>query len=270
MLEVEDALQQYAFLLSGICMCDNLFGRVMSLKNHAAISYSSYERELVQQVKSGPICGEFDLLPQRLRHIRWIGGGSGAGKSTVARQLSEQYGFCLYHCDDMQPSHTARSNPTSHPMLHAFIAMSMDERWVKRTPEEMFQTFHGFHGEGFGLILEDLLNLPTDVPVLVEGYKLLPRLVAPLLSRPPLAVWLIPTPSFRRTAFSQRGSLWSIAGRTSDPEMALANLLARDALYTEEVKRQALALQLPVIEVTGDEGIDELIARVTRCLGIRQ
>jgi len=30
-----------------------------------------------------------------------------------------------------------------------------------------------FHGEGFELILEDLLNLPTDVPVLVEGYKLL-------------------------------------------------------------------------------------------------
>jgi hypothetical protein len=143
---------------------------------------------------------EFDLSPQRLRHIRWIGGGSGAGKSTVARRLSERYGLRRYHCDDMQSAHTASSNPTDHPMLHAFIAMTMDERWAKRTPQEMFRTFHGFHGEGFGLILEDLLDLPTAVPVLVEGYKLLPRLVAPLLSRLDQAVWLLPTPSFRRTA----------------------------------------------------------------------
>lgn len=212
---------------------------------------------------------EFDLLPQRLRHIRWIGGGSGAGKSTVARLLAEEYGLYLYQCDETQSAHTARSNTVDHPMLHMFLAMTMDERWVKRTPEEMFHTFHGFHGEGFGLILEDLLGLPTDVPVLVEGYKLLPRLVAPLLSHPDHAVWLIPTPEWRLTALSQRGSLWSIAGRTSDPETALANLLARDALYTEEVKRQAAALQLNLIEVSGSVSIDELATRVAQCLGIR-
>ncbi|TMF41945.1 MAG: hypothetical protein E6I32_19255 [Chloroflexi bacterium] len=198
---------------------------------------------------------EFDLSPQRLRHIRWIGGGSGAGKSTVARLLAET-----------QSAHTARSNVADHPMLYTFLAMTMDERWAKRTPEEMFHTFHGFHGEGFGLILEDLLDLPTDIPVLVEGYKLLPRLVAPLLSRPDQAVWLIPTPEWRRTALSRRGSLWSIAGQTSDPETALANLLARDALYTEEVFRQASALQLTTIEVSGS--VDELATCVAQCLGI--
>lgn len=212
----------------------------------------------------------FEPLPQRLRHIRWIGGGSGAGKSTVAQILAEKHGFRLYHCDDAQSTHTARSNATDHPMLHAFIAMTMDERWAKRTPEEMFYTFHGFHGEGFGLILEDLLALPTDVPVLVEGYKLLPRLVAPLLSQTEQAVWLIPTPEWRRTAFSRRGSLWSIAGQTSDPETALANLLARDALHTEEVFRQAVALQLPTVEINGSTNIDELVMHVAQCLGIRQ
>lgn len=211
---------------------------------------------------------EFEVSSQRLRHVRWLGGGSGAGKSTVARLLSKTHGLRLYHCDDMQPEHTARSNPADHPLLHAFIAMTMDERWVKRTPEEMFRTFHGFHGEGFGLILEDLLGPPTDRLVLVEGYQLLPRLVAPLLSRPDQAVWLIPTPEWRRTAFSQRGSLWSIAGQTGDPEMALASLLARDALYTEEVKRQAMGLQLATLEVNGSASVDELARWVAQRLGI--
>ena len=134
----------------------------------------------------------------------------------------------------------------------------------------MFRTFHGFHGEGFRLILEDLLELPTDVPVLVEGYKLLPRLVFPLVSRVDQAVWLIPTPEWRRAALARRGSLWSIAGRTSDPETALANLLARDALYTEEVARQAVALQLPIIEVNGSASVDEVMKRAADCLGFRR
>ncbi len=213
---------------------------------------------------------EFDLSKLRQRHIRWIGDGSGAGKSTVAPRLSEKYGVRLYHCDDMQSAHTVRSNLTDHPMLHAFLAMTMDERWVKRTPLEMFRTFHGFHGEGFGLILEDLLDLPTDVPVLVEGYKLLPRLIAPLLSRPDQAVWLLPTPSFRQTSFRRRGSFWSIAGRTSDPQTALANLLARDALYTEEVEKQAATLQLTRIQVNGSVSADELATRVAQCLGLKR
>jgi hypothetical protein len=86
----------------------------------------------------------------------------------------------------------------------------------------MLHTWPAFHGEGFELIIEDLLGLPSEPPILVEGYKLLPRLVAPLLSGPQQAVWLIPTPAFRRQALDQRGSAWSIAGRTSDPKKALA------------------------------------------------
>jgi hypothetical protein len=134
--------------------------------------------------------------------------------------------------------------------------------------EEMVRTLHGFHGEGFELLLEDLLDLPTDLPILVEGYKLLPRLVAPLLSRPEQAVWLLPPPAFRRAALASRGSTWSIAGRTSDPQTALANFLARDALYTQELFRQAVALQLTTIQVNGSASVHELAARVAQCLGL--
>jgi hypothetical protein len=212
---------------------------------------------------------ELDILPARLRHIRWIGGGSGAGKSTVSRQLAEKHGLRLYKCDEMQSSHTARSNPADHPLLHAFLAMTMDQRWVQRTPEEMFRTFHGHQGEGFELLLEDLLEMPTDQLILVEGYKLLPRLVAPLLSQPNQAVWLIATPQFRRAALESRGSLWSIAGRTSDSERALSNLLTRDAIYTEEVFKEAAALHLHTIEIDGCLSVDEVVEHVEECLGLK-
>jgi hypothetical protein len=71
-------------------------------------------------------------------------------------------------------------------------------------------------------------------------------------------VWLFPTPQFRHAAFASRGSLWKIAGRTSDPTQALANLLARDELFTRQVAAEAAALQLNVIEVNGGLSVDQL------------
>ena len=209
-----------------------------------------------------------DQLPARLRHVRWIGGGSGAGKSTVAGRLAAEHGLHLYHCDETISEHARRSNPTDDPLLHAFMAMDMDERWVNRSPEEMLATFHGFQGEGFDMILEDLLALPEDPPILVEGFKPLPRLVAPLLSFADQAVWLVPTPAFRRFALQSRGSTWAIAGKTGDPERALANLLLRDHLFTEQVCREAAALHLRVIGVDGTLSIAELTRRVAEGVGL--
>ncbi|MEV4622381.1 hypothetical protein AB0J74_27155 [Asanoa sp. NPDC049573] len=75
--------------------------------------------------------------------------------------------------------------------------------------------------------------MPTDRGVVPESFRLLPELLAPLLADTRHSVWLIPTPEFRWAALESRGGLWQIAGRTSDPDRALANLLERDRLFTE-------------------------------------
>ena len=168
----------------------------------------------------------------------------------------------------MMADHASRSTPADAPLLHAFIAMDMDERWANRTPEVMFQTFHWFAGEGFELIVEDLLALPEDPLILVEGLRLLPRLVAPLLSRPDQAVWLVPTPEFRRIAFDTRGFTWEVPRKTSKPEQALSNFLARDQLFTEEFVREATDLQLPMIKIDGQLSLDEVTGSVADHLGL--
>ena len=202
-----------------------------------------------------------------LRHVRWIGGGSGAGKSTVARQLAADHGLRLYHTEPFSKL-VDRADSGATPLLRGFMAMDMDERWVNRPPEVMLETFHGFQGEGFDLVVDDLLALPPDPPVLAEGFSLLPRLVAPLLSRPRQAVWLLPTPEFRRAAFESRGSTWTIPNKTGDPQRALANLLARDQLFTEQLRAQAQAAQLQTVDVDGSVGVAESVARVGEALGL--
>ncbi|MGK5557382.1 hypothetical protein ACSNOI_37820 [Actinomadura kijaniata] len=207
-------------------------------------------------------------LRARLRHVRWLGGGSGAGKSTIARRLAARHGLRLYATDDVMPDHARRTAPGDGPSLEAFKAMDMDERWVDRSPETMLETFHWFRGEGFHLIVEDLLRLPPEPGVIVEGFRLLPHLVRPLLAAPGQAVWLLPTPGFRRAAFDARGSTWDIARGTRDPERALRNLLERDRLFTERLRERTRDLRLPAIEVDTTMTEDDLAGRVAAAFGL--
>jgi hypothetical protein len=50
-------------------------------------------------------------------------------------------------------------------------------------------------------------------------------------------VRLIPAPDFQLAAFETRGSLWSIAGKTTDPDCALSNLLERDLRHLARLIR---------------------------------
>jgi 2-phosphoglycerate kinase len=206
-------------------------------------------------------------LQARLEHVYWIGGGSGAGKSIIAGRLAARHGLRLYATDDVMSDHASRSTPEDSPFLSAFKAMDMDERWANRFPETMLETFHWFRGEGFALIVEDLLRLPREPRVIVEGFRLLPHLVKPLLTVPGHAVWLLPTPEFRQAAFDSRGSLWEIAGKTSDPERALHNLLERDRMFTERLHEEATRLELCVIEVDTTVTEDGLAEQVAGALG---
>jgi Shikimate kinase len=178
-------------------------------------------------------------LKSRLRHVYWIGGGSGAGKSTIAKRLANKYNLRLYSTDETIREHDLRTPPEERPLGCAFSEMDIDERWVNRSPEMMLNTFHFFQGECFDRIVEDLLEFPSDCPIVVEGFRLLPDRVKPLLDVPKQGVWLLPTPEFRRAAFESRGGLWTIAGKTSDPGRGLRNLLVRDGLFTQRLREEA-------------------------------
>ena len=208
-------------------------------------------------------------LHEQLNHVYWIGGGSGAGKSTIARRIAAQHGLSVYSTDDAMTEHARRCSPEDCPLLHRFMEMDMDERWVSRSPKTMLETFHWFQGEGFNLIIEDLLSLPRERSVIVEGFRLLPQLVKPLLSESSRAVWLLPVPEFRQTVIESRGgSAWGFLAKTTDPERALRNLLERDQMFTEILREETARLGLRAIEVDTTTSEDDLTRRVTDLFAI--
>ena len=210
-------------------------------------------------------------LKEQLQHIYWIGGGSSAGKSTISRRIAAQQGLRLYATDDVMADHARRTSPEDSPLLHKFMAMDMDARWVSRAPKTMLETFHWFSGEGFDLIIEDLLRLPRQPGVIVEGFRLLPRLVKPLLSVPAHAVWLLPTPDFRQIVVERRGgSAWGFIAKTTDPKRALSNLLERDRMFTDILRGETVRLGLPAIEVDTTTSEDDVARQVTEIFGLSQ
>ena len=208
-------------------------------------------------------------LREQLRHVYWIAGGSAAGKSTIASRIAREGDLRVYSTDDVMADHARRGTTEDCPLLHSFMSMDMDDRWVNRSPTAMLETFHWFQGEGFSLILEDLLRLRRNTPIIVEGFRPLPRLVEPLLSEPTHAVWLLPTPKFREAVVDRRGGpSWGFLARTSDPERALHNLLERDQMFTDLLRHETARLQLPTIEVDSSLDEDELTTRVTKLFGL--
>jgi len=197
-----------------------------------------------------------------LSNVYWIGGGSGAGKSTITRRIAELCECKIYSTDKAMVDHSSRCIPAECPNLATFSTMSMDERWADRDPETMLDTFHWFNGEGFNFIIEDLRNGPKDVIVLVEGFRLLPGLVKPYLHAINHGIWLIPSPQFRRSAFEDRGTLWDIPNKTSQPEKALQNLLTRDAMFTNRVRQEAEKNGCPTLIMDGTANEREVVSHV--------
>jgi 2-phosphoglycerate kinase len=208
-------------------------------------------------------------LREQLQQIYWIGGGSCAGKSTIANRIAAQHGLRVYATDDVMADHARRSSPGDCPFLHGFMAMDMDQRWVNRSPETMLDTFHWFRGEGFNFIIDDLIQFPREPRVIVEGFRLLPHLVKDLLTVNSRAVWLLPTPEFREAVVDSRGgSAWSFLAKTSDPDKALHNLLERDLMFTDVLRDETSRLNLHAIEVNTTKTVDDIARRVTDLFGL--
>jgi hypothetical protein len=197
-----------------------------------------------------------------LDHVRWVGGGSGAGKTTLTRLLAERFGIALYSTDATINVHSLEA--TDAPLLERFRRMSRDERWIQHDPITMYATFPWFHGEGFDLLIEDLQQMPTYRTVLVEGFRLLPHLVRPHVSNPSHAVWLVPTASFRQAAFTRRLQADAFWMRTADPDLALTNLLERDRIFSDKIASDAARNGLEALYVdtrTVDSLANELASR---------
>jgi adenylate kinase family enzyme len=203
-----------------------------------------------------------------LSHILWIGGSPCAGKSTIGHTIARTHVFLSYFLDPMARNHTVRRLAQGDAALAAFLKLTMDQRWLERSVETLVEEVLESWPKECNLSIEDLYAMPDEWFILAEG-NFFPQYIAPYLSSPHQAIWLIPTPSFvvqvrrkREAEQAERRKRHNVAYESSDPERFLQNLISRDIRLAEYVKEQATRQNLPFLEVDGSRSLEEMTTLV--------
>jgi 2-phosphoglycerate kinase len=205
-------------------------------------------------------------LKHSLSHVLWIGGATDSGKTTLARMLAEKHSLQVYHYD-REDARQVTALAQTIEYYRAFLAATLDERWVQPEPEELYRfVLRGFQ-DRFPLVLEDLLALPREPGILAEGFGLTPDLVAPLLTSRRQAIWLVPTDAFKRASMQRRGKP-SFRKQVSDPERAARNLFERDRMITGYVQESARQHDLELVEVDDSASLEEMAVRIEQHFGL--
>lgn len=203
-------------------------------------------------------------LAQRLSHVLWIAGSPCSGKSSISHVITRIYVFLDYHADAWARNHFARKVAAGDAEAKAFMKMNMDQIWIERPVEILVQETIASWTKEFALVIEDLLALPKDNFIVAEG-NFFPACVAPYLSSPHQAIWLVPTDDFceqarrqKKAELSRRQKRHGVYNEGSDPEKRLQNIIARDQQLARYVKQQAGEQRLPVYEVDGSRSLAEM------------
>jgi len=161
----------------------------------------------------------------------WIGGGTGAGKSTTARALAVEHGLRRFAIDSFWYAYDARA---------ALPRKSPDEQWLETPPDVQAAEFEETSRRMMRFALDDLAVLP-DAPTVVEGPQILPDLV-PAGDQ---AVFLEPTQEWQQSVLSTRSM------PSSDPERALEARHVKDRLYADRVVALGREYGFPVVVMDG-------------------
>ena len=114
-----------------------------------------------------------------VRERRWevllIGGASGTGKTSISYRLARDHGVGITEFDDVVEAVKAMTTPAQQPALHHWDTHPEAMAWA---PEQIVdltqQVCRQLHPAAEAVVAN---HLDTDVPVVLEGDQLLPRLV---------------------------------------------------------------------------------------------
>lgn len=124
-----------------------------------------------------------------LDHVLWIGGASGAGKTTFAGRLARRWGLRLYSSDTRTWRHRDRAIAAGVGAAIRFEKLTPAQRLAAPIEERRAMALGV---ERSAMVVDDLRELPRTPLVVAEGTALTASAADPRRS-----VWLLPTDEFQ-------------------------------------------------------------------------
>lgn len=175
-----------------------------------------------------------------LKHVLWIGGPGGSGKTTVATRLARRHGLRWYNADTRTWVHRDRALAAANAAAHRWELLAPEKRWDAPPDDLLAMSLHRERGP---MVVDDLRALPTAPLVIAEGSTLPAAAVSTGIADRSRAVWLIPSVAFQRAQLEACG--------TSGGPAQLFLLLA------EVIEHEAREHAVPILPIDGSKGAEE-------------
>jgi hypothetical protein len=117
------------------------------------------------------------------RHLYWVVGAAGTGKTTVCRALAARYRLPVYPLDALiDGSYQQRFSPERHPANTAWLSTTNPLGWQLALSWQEFDQFNrAALVEYLDLLVEDVQDSPAEARLLVDGGVSTPAVLAQVL-----------------------------------------------------------------------------------------
>lgn len=192
--------------------------------------------------------------------IYLIGGPPGAGKSTLGISLATRLTCSYLTIDDLRTSLIAVTDPSLHPDLHV---IGLPDPWTYFTdtdPTAMIDHAFAQHTAlwpGIERVIRKRAG--NHQSAVIEGWHLLPDLVANVESKAAHPIWI----DVDHSVLEERErKVWDFYARSRDPELMLRNFLARSTRWNDLMRNSAAEHGYPTITQDGTITVDDMVERV--------
>lgn len=197
-----------------------------------------------------------------------IGGGPGAGKSSVAQTISKRHGFDYLKSDALVGEHQQEAAERKYPVNNYINSLTDKDQQLELIKLSGKQE-QARQEELFFILLKELRIRKFDRLVL-EGNCLFPDLVTKYFESDFRGVWLLPTLSFQKKIYPQRDWVPGLLKKSDNPDITLKNWLQRDHEYNNTVRRQVRRHGFPLLSIDGRRSLDYTIAWAEQQLGLEK
>ena len=174
-----------------------------------------------------------------MRHVLWIGGPPGSGKTSIATRLARRHGLRWYNADTRTWAHRDRALAAGIPAARQWEELAPEARAEAAADELLAMSLHRERGP---MVIDDVRALPAEPIIVAEGSTVPASVVGEGIADRTRALWLLPTPAFQQA---------QLAGR--HPGARKLYSVLRDVIEQETEAHGA-----PVLSVDGTRGVDEM------------
>ena len=195
-----------------------------------------------------------------------IGGPPLSGKTTAARAMGLRLGRQIVSTDHLGEAARALTDPATHADLHACNLTGHQDYYTAFSPEALLEQALGAH-RALWPAVRAVINrhLNWAEPIIIEGWALLPDLLASMASPKLRCVWIeVPEPTLR----SRLEADASFARGASDPALLITRFVERSLRMQDWLRERVSLCGLPLIELSGREPPDQVASLCMEAMGI--